>query len=199
VNTPAHLVVNLALLSSSRLAAADERGEAPPNASWWVAFGALLPDLPMFGFFVWQTIGVGASQRQIWDEAYFRESWQMLFDLFNSIPIAGLVLALALYARHRRTALVAASVLLHCALDLPLHHDDAHAHFLPFTSWHFESPVSYWDPQRLGHFGAAFEVLCVWLASWRLWRDTTGRWSRAALALLCCVSSAGYLALYWLC
>ena len=63
------------------------------------------------------------------------------------------------------------SMLLHFACDLPLHHDDAHRHFLPLSLWRFESPVSYWDPKRFGWITAPLEMIltvggCVYL-SWR--------------------------------
>jgi hypothetical protein len=196
VNTPAHLVVNLALLSSSRLSRTPGEDTPLPNAGAWIAFGAVLPDAPMFGFFLWQTLVVGASQDLIWGEAYFRESWQIFFDLFNSIPLALAGLAIALLTGARRFALLFASVLLHCAFDLPLHHEDAHAHFLPLSSWHFESPVSYWDPKRLGQLGAGFELGVVLLSSFQLWRRTSRKGARAALALLCVLYVAGYVGFY---
>jgi hypothetical protein len=43
--------------------------------------------------------------------------------------------------------------------DLPLHHEDAHRHFLPFTNWRFISPVSYWDPEYHGRIIAVIEIL----------------------------------------
>jgi hypothetical protein len=196
VNTPAHLVVNLALLSRSRLGFDAERQEPLPSAGAWIAFGAILPDAPMFGFFLWQTLVVGAPQEIIWGEAYFRPAWQTFFDLFNSIPLAGAGLGLALATGQRRIALVCASVLLHCAFDLPLHHDDAHGHFLPLTSWHFESPVSYWDPEQLGRLGAGFEAVVVLISSWRLWQQTREKLARASLAGLCLLYVVGYVGFY---
>jgi len=35
---------------------------------------------------------------------------------------------------------------LHALFDFPLHHDDGHRHFWPFSEFRFDSPVSYWDP-----------------------------------------------------
>lgn len=96
---------------------------------------------------------VGSSEKQIWTDLYFREDWQLLFDLFDSIPIA-LVLIIVCYIFGLRFGLLlAASELLHLVCDLPLHHDDAHRHFLPLTNWRYESPLSYRDPR---HFGLIF-------------------------------------------
>ena len=52
-------------------------------------------------------------------------------------------------------------MILHCLTDLPLHHDDAHAHFLPLSNWRFESPISYWDARHHGRLIAAVEMLFV--------------------------------------
>ncbi len=193
MNTPAHILVNLALLSNGRLSR-----QATPRAGVWITAGAVLPDLPMFAFFVWQRAILGEPPSVIWGEAYFRDSWQLFFDVFNSIPLALLGLALSLWTSRSGWALLFASVLLHCALDLPLHHDDAHAHFLPFSAWQFESPVSYWDPRYNGRIGAGAEVMAVLLCSARLWRGSPALWSRALLAAACVLSVAGYVALYML-
>jgi len=42
------------------------------------------------------------------------------------------------------------AALLHALCDLPLHNDDGHPHFWPFTDWVYASPVSYWDPDHHG-------------------------------------------------
>ena len=109
----------------------------------------------MFGFYVYQKI-VGSSEQLIWSTLYFQPSWQLFFDLFNSIPVAVIILVAARQSRF--VQLVAASALLHLLFDLPLHNDDAHRHFLPFTNWRFESPVSYWDSNHFGHIVAILEL-----------------------------------------
>lgn len=77
-------------------------------------------------------------------------------------------------------------------LDLPLHYDDAHRHFMPFSDWRFESQVSYWDPRRGGALGAALELLALVGASAVLWVRGAGRSQRVALALLCALYALGY-------
>lgn len=123
-----------------------------------VTFGAALPDLPMFGFYIYQK-AVGSSEREIWSRLYFEDHWQFFFDIFNSIPFA--LLAMAFFVRVNLPILwlVAASALLHLLCDLPVHHDDAHRHFLPLTNWRFHSPISYWDPKFYGRQFAALELL----------------------------------------
>jgi hypothetical protein len=189
LNTPAHVLVGLAVLSESRLSEG-----AGTRANFWILAGALLPDAPMFLFFAWQWAILGEPQFAIWNEIYFRDSWQVFFDVFNSIPLAVVGLALSLRGSHRGWALLFASMLLHLVLDLPLHHDDAHAHFLPFTSWHFESPVSYWDPRHYGWIGAGLELIAVLACSVKLWRRASLGW-RVLLVALCAISVGGYVLL----
>ncbi len=175
MNTPAHVVINLALLA---------RGEDRRHA-WPILIGSILPDLPIFGFFLWQRIVLGTPGRQIWETEYFRAGWQNLFDVFNSIPIVLALLVLALAWHQRAAALLCTSMLLHFALDLPFHHDDGHRHLFPFSDWRYESAISYWDPRHHGVWGAAFELLSVLGASAALWRRGAPLWGRALLALLC--------------
>ena len=75
--------------------------------------------------------------------------------------------------------------------DLPLHNDDAHRHFFPFSDWRFSSPVSYWDPQHYGYWASLVEFSCVLLASIFLYlRNAVLRpWVASILAI--------YLA-YWM-
>ncbi|MHC4996121.1 MAG: hypothetical protein ACYTGQ_13830 [Planctomycetota bacterium] len=155
MNTPAHAILNLVVL-----------GRQPPGAPRrpYVAatlLGALLPDLPMFGFVFWHRWAVGTPWRRIWNYEYFRDEWQAFFDVFNSLPLIAVLFALGKWRRSRFVCLVAASMALHVAFDLPLHHDDGHGHFFPFTDWRFESPVSYWDRQHYGHIFWALEKAMV--------------------------------------
>jgi hypothetical protein len=188
MNTPAHLVVNLALLGG---------GERRAH-SRWIAAGALLPDLPMLGFFLWERLALGTPGQVIWDERYFDPAWQAVFDLFNSVPLAALGLGAALVLRRTGPALLFGSVLLHCLLDLPLHREDGHRHFLPLSDWRFMSPVSYWDPAHQGALGAGLETLALCGACAVLWRRATGRAAHVSLALLVGVSVVGWGVFYGL-
>jgi hypothetical protein len=77
MNTPAHLAASLAVWNK----------ENHWSNAFAVAFGAVLPDLPMFGFYIYQK-AIGSSERLIWTELYFKEHWQYIFDIFNSLPLA---------------------------------------------------------------------------------------------------------------
>ena len=123
-----------------------------------VVFGALLPDITMFVFYGYQKIA-GSTESEIWTTLYFLDHWQWFFDIFNSIPVYAL-LAVVCYAKGYRIGfLVSASALIHVLCDFPLHHDDAHRHFLPLTNWRFRSPVSYWDPKHFGIIVAICELV----------------------------------------
>lgn len=189
MNTPAHAIINLALLG---------RGGAEPGRRFdgWILAGSVLPDIPMFGFYLWQRLVAGETGSRIWGEIYFESDWQTLFDLFNSIPLAGLGCWVAWRLGHRGVAWLFASVALHCAIDFSLHHDDAHRHFLPLSGWRFESPVSYWDPAHRGSIGALIEAAAVAIGSVVLFRRTSLRRWRIFLVVLTLMYSAGYVALY---
>lgn len=151
MNTPAHLVLNAVALGRGRWRSA-------PGP---IVLGALLPDLPMLGFYLYQKGFMALPESRIWSEAYFRPDWQLFFDLFNSLPILALVALLAWRSGATRTLALVMSMILHCLADLPLHHDDAHAHFRPLTSWRFESPISYWDARHHGRIFSVLEMVLV--------------------------------------
>jgi len=192
VNTPAHLLVNLAAWSGL---AARVPGAERAEVARWVAAGALLPDLPMFGFYAWQRIVRDASEHAIWRSAYFEEDWQLLFDAFNSIPLFGALGVAALVLRRAAPAWLCASALLHCLCDAFVHRDDGHRHLWPLADWRFLSPVSYWDPAHHGALGAGVETLLVAVAAAALW-GRAGRTGRAALAGVALLQTAGWVAFY---
>ena len=124
MNTPAHVVLNALLLRRGRFG-------AHPKA---MLIGALAPDLPIFGFYLWQRLARGESEREIWSTLYFDPAWQLFFDIFNSLPLIGLGALIAWRFQQPAARILFASMALHCLMDLPLHHDDAHRHFLPFST-----------------------------------------------------------------
>jgi hypothetical protein len=160
MNTPAHVVASLVAF----------RAKPRPQSLWPAVAGAVLPDAPMFLFYAYEKFS-GQPEHLIWSALYFRPGWQTFFDLFNSVPLVVCGLLLAGRFGWNGLFVLFGSMLLHFACDLPLHHDDAHRHFLPLSLWRFESPVSYWDPKRFGWITAPLEMIltaggCVYL-SWR--------------------------------
>ena len=194
MTTPAHAALSLIVLGRS------ERNALP------VALGAVAPDVPMLVFYIWERLARGVSEGRIWSERYFDPGWQVVFDIPSSIPLLGIALCILLVLIGRRptaghipsagvaaaprptrltaSTLFVASMILHALGDLPLHREDAHRHFFPFSDWRFTSPVSYWDPEHYGGYAAAGEVLLVLAVSVFLFRAYRGRgrWIVAGVA-----------------
>lgn len=185
MNTPAHAILNLVVL-----------GQDAPKRTLPVFVGAVLPDAPMFVFFFWQTLVVGAPQSEIWGEAYFRAGWQDFFDVFNSIPLLIVAIFLCWRFQFEWARWMFASALMHCFFDLPLHNDDAHRHFLPLSDFRYASPVSYWDPAHYGGLAALGEVVVVCVGAAVLWRRHSSPGVRAALGVTALLSIVGYAAFY---
>ena len=155
MNTPAHMIINMAALGRGHTVAAQVA----------VLVGSVAPDAPMFWFYFVEKVVRGTPEREIWRDAYFRDSWQSFIDLFNSVPVIVVGLLLCWWLSSRVGLLFFLSMLLHVLLDLPFHNDDAHRHFYPLSDWRFESPLSYWDPRYHGNLVGvaeiAISVLCM--------------------------------------
>lgn len=184
MNTPAHIVLN---------AFAVGRGRFAPHA-WPIALGALLPDAPMFAFYAYQRGWLATPERVIWSQTYFAPDWQQLFDAFNSLPLIALAALIAWRARRDAWLACLASMALHSAADLLLHHEDAHGHLWPLSAWRFRSPVSYWDPAHHGDAFMAFELAALVVASVALWRRG-GSWRWLGGGGLACMAALAAFAL----
>ena len=156
-----HVVLSLLCLGRD-----DRRSPLTP-----IVTGALLPDAPMVVFFIVERFILNHSQDYIWGTAYFLPHWQHFIDVFNSIPLILLGLGFSFWRGSTFGKLLCLSMLLHVGGDLPLHHDDGHGHFFPFTTWKFVSPVSYWDVDHHGGIVATLEVLFVIATSYFLTRN----------------------------
>ncbi len=154
MNTLGHVVFNLLAVG---------RGRGQPWAP--ILAGALLPDLPMLVMYAVERGLLGTSELLIWRERYFAPGWQLFVDAFNSLPLiaAGWFLARRRGSPFLRVMFLSMGV--HAGVDLLVHHDDAHRHFLPFSDWRFVSPVSYWDPRHFGQLFLAAEMTMVVVGS----------------------------------
>lgn len=186
MNTPAHVLVNLAVLGPQR----------PPREQLAVAVAAVAPDLPIFGFYALEKLLWQVPESQIWTD-YFQPHWQHVFDTAHSIPLMIGGLLLAAWWRSPVGWVLCLSLLLHVAGDFPFHHDDAHAHFFPLSGWRFESPLSYWDPHHHGQVVGLLEVMAVAVCGgWVMAKSTwTGSKVLAGVVLTC---YAGFLVYAWL-
>ena len=180
MNTPSHVILNLALLGR------QSRSQLNGPIFW----GALVPDLALFGFYGWVKFIDQLDEATIWREAYYEPFWQNIFAVGNSIPIALLVIAIAAWVGHRRPdwqpltvgiIFLSASAILHSLGDLPVHADDGHRHFWPLSNFRFASPISYWDPDHHGGIVALIEFLLVMVASLRVWQLLRSRWLKGFL------------------
>ena len=135
MNTPTHAALNFLVL-----------GRKPEAPRAWIVLGAVLPDVPMFAFFVYERQFRGEPIGRIFRETYFRPEWQTLFDAFHSVPIFALLGLWFLWRRNRTGQLFAASLLLHSLVDWPTHLEDAHAYFWPIWRKPLRGFVSYWHP-----------------------------------------------------
>ena len=151
MNSPSHIVINLVLLGSGV-------GKLHTRS---ILAGSLLPDLPIFLFYFVEKFILHTREKVIWMEAYFQPWWQDFFDLFNSIPIIFLGIAVAWSRKSKSAAYFLVSMLLHVLIDFFLHHDDAHRIFFPLADWRFFSPVSYWDPSHYGKITAPLEAVAA--------------------------------------
>jgi hypothetical protein len=185
MNTPAHSILNLAILGRAQ----------QPMLNWPILLGSWLPDAALFVFYAWAKL-LSIPESIIWREAYYDPVWQDIFAIGNSIPLA--VLGLGIFIAQKRLGWVAlfASMLLHQLADLPLHHDDAHRHFWPFSDYRFTSPVSYWDRDHYGSYGALVETGLLVIASVFLLRRTRSRWGQSVILLINLAYLYGYYRLY---
>jgi len=181
VNTPAHAVINWLILG---------RRDRPELAVPIVA-GSVLPDLSMILFYAYHK-ALGTQESMIWGVHYHQRQWQAFFDVFNSLPIILIGLAVAWRLRAMRWCALFAAMGLHVLLDLPLHNDDAHRHFFPLSDRRFHSPVSYWDPAHYGDIVSACEIVAVAVGGVVLWR----RYQSMSLRLMCAALALSY-ALHW--
>ncbi|MEL7491914.1 MAG: hypothetical protein AAGJ73_14450 [Pseudomonadota bacterium] len=172
MNTPTHLIAAFAVLARPQ----------SPRRNLAVVAGALAPDVWIYVFFTWAQFFTAYSMEEIWRDVYWTQPWQFFGAISNSAPVA---LALAMIAAWRKSELLSAfafALLIHAALDFPVHADDAHRHFWPLTDWRFISPVSYWDADHHGTLGALIEAAVFFAAAIVLWRRFPARWARGTLA-----------------
>lgn len=171
------------------VAALGRRGDGRRNGL--AAAGAVIPDLPIFVLFLVARLALGQPASEIWTRTYFEPGWQLAVDLAHSMPLAIAGLVVARWRGRAAWQALFASMLLHSALDLPVHTDDAHRHFLPLTNWRFHSPLSYWDPRSHGREVAALEIAGALALSVRTFRLLSSRAARGLVAATAVVYAAG--------
>ena len=174
MHTPAHVVVNLLCLGR----------RDRPEILIPVVLGGVLPDAPMFLFYFIEKVILGTSEHMIWTQSYYQQSWQNLIDLFHSAPLIFAGWLISMWSHSQVGKLFFASMMLHILGDFPLHHDDAHHHFFPFSNWQFRSPVSYWDPHYYGGIFFPLEVLLVSVSCLILFRTYQSRAGKISVGIV---------------
>lgn len=185
MNTHNHAILNLALL-----------GQRSGQTNLAIVFGSILPDLPIFGFYLWAKFIAKLPESKIWGELYFQEPCQTFVALSHSIPIALLVGVIAYLNGWETLQVICLSCLLHSLEDLPVHHDDAHRHFFPLSNYRFISPISYWDPKHYGAIVAAVELIGAAIASFLVFPRIHFWLGRSALILINVLSIFAYSRFY---
>lgn len=155
MNTPSHAILNLAILIDPQ----------QPTATLAIVCGAVLPDVPMFVMYFWAKVICRQSDYQIWSETYFESFWQNFTHAFHSIPLALISIFIVHYFGWWQAEIIGISALLHALGDLPVHNEDAHRHFFPFSNYRFISPISYWNPKYHGRVVSLMEKLLVLIAT----------------------------------
>ena len=124
MNTPTHGIINLALLIKPQT----------PQANLAIVIGGILPDIPIFIFYLWAKFIARLPEVKIWSEAYYQPFIQNIVAIFHSIPLAIICWLISYYFGWQILQVICISLLLHSLLDLPVHNDDAHKHFFPFSN-----------------------------------------------------------------
>ena len=184
MTTHSHAILNIALLSK----------RDKPFLHRYAFIGAVLPDLPLFIFFIIESIIRKTPQHELWGSLYFTEAWQNFFDIFNSVPLILILLGIGYYLLNsERITVFAWSLLVHCAFDLLTHNDDGHHHFYPLSNFAFESPISYWDRDHYAGIVAPIERIVFLIASIYLFPRLKTRLTRWCLIIVNVLFVASYL------
>ena len=183
MHTPSHIIFNLGIL-------------------WWkkkqkfhfpIFLGAVLPDVTMYLFVGYEKV-LGKPLEMIFDHDYFLPFWQNCFDLGHSFPLLAFWFWICYYLKKHWWKYLFASMFIHSLFDFPLHHDDAHRHFWPFSDYRFYSPISYWDPAHYGNIFSKLELVGVLLISFYLYWAMKTWYGKAGLVWLNVIVLGGVVA-----
>lgn len=174
MKTPSHAIINLVILGKPQL----------PQANLIIVLGGILPDIPIFLFYFWTKYIARLPQATIWSKAYYEPFVQNIVALFHSIPLAGIGWLIAYYLGWPSVQILFISMILHSLGDLPVHNDDAHRHFFPFSNYRFISPFSYWDRNHYGSIVSLVEILLVLLSTFRVFGLVNSYFGKGLLILV---------------
>ena len=186
MNTPTHIIAASAILS---------RNSAPAQNRAIIA-GALIPDVSIYIMSVW-ALATGRMNEDLWTVTYWQDPWQTLGAITNSVPLAFALLALGLWRNWPVLSALAGALLIHAALDFPVHTHDAHRHFWPLSDWRFHAPLSYWDPNDHGMWGGLLDSAVLLTGCALLWARFQARWLRGLIIVLVGAALAYAAVIVW--
>ncbi|MEL6151532.1 MAG: metal-dependent hydrolase [Chloroflexota bacterium] len=171
MQTYSHAIINATL--GKQL---EKRGVRPMY--WALVLGSLMPDAPLtvltlnYWYNIRAELGAGASPEQLfgerYDALYFGDPvWITSHALMHAPLMIALWLLIGWFSGFRQGKTwgkwvfwFAVGNALHSLLDIPTHAGDGPLLLYPFNwSLRYDSPVSYWDPQRYGTIFAPLEHL----------------------------------------
>ncbi|PKO10430.1 MAG: hypothetical protein CVU40_04820 [Chloroflexi bacterium HGW-Chloroflexi-2] len=164
MNTPSHIIINLAIKRIKGL----RKARIPWQAVFW---GSMMPDIPLgvlsLGVTFYYRVILGNQSPDLMEAVlhplYFNNPfWISAHNLLHAPFILGLSLAILWRWRIRPGQIqhwlfwFFSSSAVHAGIDIFTHYDDGPLVFWPFN-WNirFNSPISYWDP---AHFGTEFMI-----------------------------------------
>ncbi len=164
MNTQTHVLLALAIFSKRE----------SPARNWAIFSGAMATDIFIYIGLIYYGLISGDGVGTYFNEIYFQPHMQFWSALSNSLPIyAGLALIGYLFRKQTWAYLLlffALAAFTQSLIDLPVHAEDAHRHFWPFSDWRFISPVSYWDANHYGRIVGQLDNLLGLICIYILWR-----------------------------
>jgi membrane-bound metal-dependent hydrolase YbcI (DUF457 family) len=168
MNTPSHVLINLALKSAGK-----KRTESIP---WLAVFlGSFMPDVPLgilsiAATFYFRVILGNQSpdlMEAVLHPLYFTNPfWISAHHLLHAPLALGLYLVVLWRWRARPGKVqhwlfwFVVSCALHASVDILTHFNDGPLLFWPLNwSYRFPSPISYWDPAHFGRQFMVFELI----------------------------------------
>jgi hypothetical protein len=186
MKTPSHAIINLAILGRSQHS----------EFNLLIVTGGILPDIPIFLFYFWAKYIARLPEATIWSKAYYEPFVQDIVAFFHSIPLAVIGWLIAYYFGWQSVQILFLSMIMHSLGDLPVHNDDAHRHFFPFSNYRFISPLSYWDRKHYGSIVSLVEMLLVLLATFRVFGFVNSYVGKILLILVNCFYLMGAVYFY---
>ena len=176
MTTHSHAILNIALLSK----------RDKPFLHRYAFIGAVIPDLPLFIFFIIESVIRKTPQRELWGSVYFTEAWQNFFDIFNSIPLILILLGIGYYLLNseKNNHLRVESTNPLCLRLSNAPRRWASPFSIPLSDFAFESPISYWDRDHYAGIVAPIERVVILTASIYLFPRLKTRLARGCLVVV---------------